>query len=97
MRTLKIIEHMSLDGVIQHSTDENDFPYNEWGSPYRSPEGGDAMLAAFCHEVLRGTPLEEAAQAGHDAAALTVASPHTVRADLREALARSRARERIER
>ena len=46
MRNLKIIEHVSLDGVIQHSADEDDFPYSEWSAPYRTPEGRDAMLAA---------------------------------------------------
>jgi dihydrofolate reductase len=46
MRTLKIIEHISLDGVIQHSVDDDDFPYNEWTVPYRTPAGGDAVLAA---------------------------------------------------
>jgi dihydrofolate reductase len=46
MRKLTIIEHISLDGVIQHSADENDFPYDEWTVPYRTPEGADAMLAA---------------------------------------------------
>lgn len=46
MRKLKIIEHISLDGVIQHSADENQFPYDEWTTPYRSPEGMDALLAA---------------------------------------------------
>jgi pseudouridine kinase len=44
---------------------------------------GDAMLAAFCHQVLAGADLETAARAGHEAAALTVASQHTVRPDLR--------------
>jgi dihydrofolate reductase len=47
MRKLKIIEHISLDGVIQHSADENDFPYGDWTSPYRTPAGRDAMLAAY--------------------------------------------------
>jgi pseudouridine kinase len=45
---------------------------------------GDAMLAAFCHALLGGASAEEAAREGHRAAALTVASPHTVRPDLRE-------------
>jgi sugar/nucleoside kinase (ribokinase family) len=45
---------------------------------------GDAMLAAFCHRLLGGASLEDAARYGHEAAALTVASPHTVRPDLRE-------------
>ena len=46
MRTLKIIEHISLDGVIQHSADDDDFAYSDWTAPYRSPEGRDAVLAA---------------------------------------------------
>ncbi|PYO49860.1 MAG: deaminase [Gemmatimonadetes bacterium] len=29
MRKLKIMEHISLDGVIQHSADDDDFPYSE--------------------------------------------------------------------
>jgi dihydrofolate reductase len=47
MRKLKIIEHISLDGVIQHSADDNDFPYSDWTAPYRTPAGRDAMLAAY--------------------------------------------------
>ena len=46
MRTLKIIEHITLDGVIQNSPDGGDFPYSDWGAPYRSPAGRDALLAA---------------------------------------------------
>jgi len=45
MRTLKIIEHVTLDGVVQN-TPEDGFPYGDWNAPYRSPEGRDAMLAA---------------------------------------------------
>ena len=45
MRRLKIIEHVTLDGVIQNSP-ENGFPYGDWNAPYRSPAGRDAMLAA---------------------------------------------------
>jgi dihydrofolate reductase len=44
MRKLKIIEHVSLDGVIQ-SSGEDGFPYTDWTAPYRSPAGRDAMLA----------------------------------------------------
>ena len=47
MRKLRIMEHISLDGVIQHSADENDFPYSDWTAPYRSPAGRDAILAAY--------------------------------------------------
>ena len=46
MRTLRIIEHVSLDGVIQHSADENAFPYSDWIAPYRTPEGLAALMAA---------------------------------------------------
>ena len=46
MRKLKIIEHISLDGVIQHSADDDGFPYSDWTAPYRSPAGRDAVLAA---------------------------------------------------
>lgn len=46
MRTLKIIEHMSLDGVIQVSRDDTDFPYADWTAPYRTQAGRDALLAA---------------------------------------------------
>jgi dihydrofolate reductase len=44
MRGLKIIEHMSLDGVIQ-SSGEDGFPYAEWTAPYRTPAGRDLLLA----------------------------------------------------
>jgi dihydrofolate reductase len=46
VRRLKIIEHVSLDGVIQHSADDDNFPYGEWTAPYRTPAGLDATLAA---------------------------------------------------
>ena len=49
---------------------------------------GDAMLAAWCHAVLSGQGHTEAAAYAHEAAALTVASPLTVRPDLGEMLAR---------
>ena len=47
MRKLKIIEHISLDGVIQHSADNDDFAYSDWTAPYRTAAGRDAMLAAY--------------------------------------------------
>ena len=46
MKKLKIIEHISLDGVIQHSADDDNFLYSDWTAPYRSPAGRDAVLAA---------------------------------------------------
>jgi len=40
MRKLKIIEHISLDGVVQISSGpEDDFPYGDWTAPFRSPAG----------------------------------------------------------
>ena len=46
MRKLVIMEHISLDGVIQQSADGGNFPYSDWTAPYRTPAGRDAILAA---------------------------------------------------
>jgi dihydrofolate reductase len=46
MRKLKITEHISLDGVIQHTADGDNFPYVDWNAAYRSPAGRDALFAA---------------------------------------------------
>ena len=43
---------------------------------------GDSSLAAFCHALIEGDDPLEAARFGHAAAALTIASSHTVRPDL---------------
>lgn len=43
---------------------------------------GDAMLAAFAHALVGGHTPDQAARYGHAAAALTLASAHTVRPDL---------------
>lgn len=45
MKTLKVMAHISLDGVIQ-SSDEDGFPYADWTAPYRSPAGLNEVLAA---------------------------------------------------
>ena len=47
MRRLRIFEHISLDGVIQASADENNFPYSDWSAPYRSPAGREMLLARY--------------------------------------------------
>jgi serine phosphatase RsbU (regulator of sigma subunit)/dihydrofolate reductase len=40
MRKLKIIVHISLDGVTQTTSGPgDDFPYGDWTAPYRSPAG----------------------------------------------------------
>jgi dihydrofolate reductase len=44
MRKLRIFEHISLDGVIQ-SSGEDDFPYSDWTAPYRTPAGREVLLA----------------------------------------------------
>lgn len=46
MKKLKIIEHISLDGVIQNSADDDKFPYADWTARYRTPAGREAILAA---------------------------------------------------
>lgn len=45
MRKLKLIEHVSLDGVMQ-SSGEDGFPYANWTAPYRTPAGLAMVLAA---------------------------------------------------
>lgn len=45
MRTLTIIEHMSLDGVMQNARDGSDFPYGDWTAPYRTPAGRELVMA----------------------------------------------------
>ena len=32
--------------MIQHSADDNNFPYSDWTAPYRTPAGLEAVLAA---------------------------------------------------
>ena len=43
MRKLKIIEHMSLDGIIEH---DGDYEYAAWTTPYRSPAGMQVVMEA---------------------------------------------------
>jgi dihydrofolate reductase len=43
MRKIRIFEHISLDGVIEH---EGDYTYGAWTAPYRSPAGLAAVLEA---------------------------------------------------
>lgn len=47
MRRLRIIEHISLDGVVQVTDDDDNFPYGDWKAPYRTRAGGAAILAAY--------------------------------------------------
>ncbi|HEY4089623.1 MAG TPA: dihydrofolate reductase family protein [Bryobacteraceae bacterium] len=47
MRKLKILEHMSLDGVIQAGggpNEDGDYPYGGWAVPHSDPAIGKAVL-----------------------------------------------------
>jgi dihydrofolate reductase len=49
MRKLRIIEHISLDGVIQApggKTEDGDYPYGGWSAPFDDPEIGKVIVAA---------------------------------------------------
>ncbi len=45
MRKIRILEHISLDGVIQHENNEN-FAYGNWTMPFRSQAGLEAVEEA---------------------------------------------------
>jgi len=44
MRKIRIFEHISLDGVIEH---DGDYTYGAWTTPYRSPAGAAILLEAY--------------------------------------------------
>lgn len=44
MRKLKIIQHISMDGVIESGPD---FEYGDWSAPYRTPAGLQILLAMY--------------------------------------------------
>jgi len=50
MRKIRIIEHISLDGVIQspggRNEDGDDYPHGGWAAPYRSAAGREAVAEA---------------------------------------------------
>ncbi|MDX6270175.1 MAG: hypothetical protein QOD28_1398 [Acidobacteriota bacterium] len=45
MRKIRIMEHISLDGVIQHEDGEG-FAHGGWTTPYRTPAGLEAVMEA---------------------------------------------------
>jgi dihydrofolate reductase len=51
MRTIRIMAHVTLDGVIQHENSE-DFRYGNWSGPYLSPAGLEAVLK------IQGSPFD---------------------------------------
>ena len=44
MRRIRIFEHISLDGVIEH---DKNYTYAAWTAPYRTPEGMAMLLEAY--------------------------------------------------
>jgi dihydrofolate reductase len=50
MRKIRIIEHISLDGVIQapggRGEGGDDYPHGGWTAPFRSPAGAEAVAEA---------------------------------------------------
>src|SRR5215470_12223762 len=49
MRKIKIIEHITLDGVVQAPggpKEDPGYPYGGWATPHNAPEGGEAIVAA---------------------------------------------------
>lgn len=44
MRKIRIFEHISLDGVIEH---DEDYAYGAWTAPYRTPAGMAMLLEAY--------------------------------------------------
>jgi dihydrofolate reductase len=50
MRKIRIIEHISLDGVVQApggpEEDPNGFAYGGWAAPHEDPAAGEAIVAA---------------------------------------------------
>lgn len=51
MRTLRIAEHISLDGVIQPGgpDEDSDYAHGGWTAPYRTAEGAAALAEAYGH------------------------------------------------
>jgi dihydrofolate reductase len=49
MRKIRIIEHISLDGVIQGpgGPNEDDYPHGGWSVPFSDPAAGEAIVAAY--------------------------------------------------
>ena len=48
MRKIRIIEHISLDGVIQAPggpNEDGDYPYGGWTVPFHDPDAGAAIVA----------------------------------------------------
>jgi dihydrofolate reductase len=49
MRTIRIIEHITLDGIIQAPGgpgEDGDYPYGGWAGPHADHGGGEAIVKA---------------------------------------------------
>jgi dihydrofolate reductase len=49
VRKIRILEHISLDGIIQAPggpSEDLPYPYGGWAAPHDGPEGGAAIVAA---------------------------------------------------
>src|SRR5580698_5748851 len=47
MRKIRIMEHITLDGVIQAPggpDEDGDYPYGGWAGPHADPDGGTAIV-----------------------------------------------------
>jgi hypothetical protein len=71
MRKLKITEHISLDGVIQVSGEDADFPYGDWTAPDRPPAGREAIIAAHGGSLMKMGDFPEAREEIQRAIAMT--------------------------
>lgn len=81
-------ERLGPDGSVLHTRGGMTTMAAPLGEVVDVTGAGDALLAAWVHAVLAGEGDADAAAYAHEAAALTVASPLTVRPDLGEMLAR---------
>jgi dihydrofolate reductase len=49
MRKIRILQHISLDGVIQApggSNEDGDYPHGGWSAPFRDPAAREVIVAA---------------------------------------------------
>lgn len=44
MRKIRVFEHISLDGIIEH---DGDYAYGAWTTAYRSPAGAEMLFQAY--------------------------------------------------
>jgi hypothetical protein len=70
MRSLRILEHISLDGVIEpggRGEDGDDYAHGGWTAPCRSPAGLEAVVEGQGRAVFRRTsPLHSSRWRGVD-------------------------------